>query len=318
MIDTIRVNKILECVKTYNLDYAADYYPYGKALREFSNGKVERYLTTQHERDQETGFDYRGARYYDSDVARFLSLDPHAANYLNLSDYSYVAGNPVAFIDPDGKDIIPSKQLNKNELSALNSMLSNSKGYRQLKKFAKAGTYEINGVKHTFKKDGKYHSKGINLHFVSKGEYENVKDGQIASGASGETNVEGKNIYITQTETSEESVLDTYVHETFIHGTMNGQDLYDDGKVNYSNVSDQAKQILSQWFHGDKEKMEPNYHHTEMGVRRVKYGMDKTPTETEGSYYQIGVSIMKEYYKRVGEYKSTNKIIDNLKDGVER
>ena len=42
-------------------------------------------MTTQHERDQETGLDYRGARYYDSDVVRFLSLDPKAANYASWS-----------------------------------------------------------------------------------------------------------------------------------------------------------------------------------------------------------------------------------------
>jgi len=46
------------------------------------------------------------ARYYDGDVGRFLSLDPHARDYPSLSDYSYVAGMVVNAIDPDGKDII--------------------------------------------------------------------------------------------------------------------------------------------------------------------------------------------------------------------
>ena len=82
---------------------AVDYYPYGKVLREYDNGAGDRYMTTQHERDRETGLDYRGARYYDSDVARFLSLDPLAAKYPMLSAYNYVAGNPIIFIDPDGK-----------------------------------------------------------------------------------------------------------------------------------------------------------------------------------------------------------------------
>ncbi|WP_448927410.1 T6SS effector amidase Tae4 family protein [Fluviicola sp.] len=85
---------------------AVDYYSYGKILREYDNGAGDsRYLTTQHERDQETGLDYRGARYYDSDVARFLSLDPLAVKYPMLSAYNYVAGNPIVFIDPDGKEI---------------------------------------------------------------------------------------------------------------------------------------------------------------------------------------------------------------------
>lgn len=85
------------------IDYIADYYPYGKVLREFVNGEQERYLTTQHERDAETGLDYRGARYYDSDIARFLSLDPLATEFPAWSAYNYVVGNPVSLIDPSGR-----------------------------------------------------------------------------------------------------------------------------------------------------------------------------------------------------------------------
>jgi len=98
---------------TYTLETAMDYYPYGKLLREYANGQQERYVSTQHERDKETGLDYRGARFYDSDVARFLSLDPLATEYPSLSDYVYVADNPLIFIDPDGRapqDIIVPKE----------------------------------------------------------------------------------------------------------------------------------------------------------------------------------------------------------------
>jgi RHS repeat-associated protein len=83
--------------------YAGDYFAYGKILREFSEGAVEKYLTTFHERDEETGLDYRGARYYDSDIARFLSTDPWQAKYPSWSTYNYVMGNPIVFIDPTGK-----------------------------------------------------------------------------------------------------------------------------------------------------------------------------------------------------------------------
>jgi len=80
-----------------------DYYPYGKTLREYDGGEGDRYLTTNHERDKETGLDYRGARYYDSDVARFLSIDPWQAKYPQWSTYNYVMGNPVMLVDPTGK-----------------------------------------------------------------------------------------------------------------------------------------------------------------------------------------------------------------------
>jgi RHS repeat-associated protein len=81
---------------------ALDYYPYGKILREYDFGDGDRYLTTNHERDRETGLDYRGARYYDSDVARFLSLDPLSSKFPSMSSYCYVSGNPITLVDPDG------------------------------------------------------------------------------------------------------------------------------------------------------------------------------------------------------------------------
>ena len=88
------------------INYAADYFPYGKVLREYVNtstGDPEKFLTTQHERDRETGLDYRGARFYDSDIARFLSLDPLAKEFPAWSAYNYVMGNPIIFIDPTGR-----------------------------------------------------------------------------------------------------------------------------------------------------------------------------------------------------------------------
>jgi RHS repeat-associated protein len=65
-----------------------------------------RYLTTQHERDAETTYDNRGARLYDADVMRFLSVDPLAADYAAWSGYHYVLGNPLVFVDPDGRSAV--------------------------------------------------------------------------------------------------------------------------------------------------------------------------------------------------------------------
>ena len=47
-----------------------------------------------------------GARFYDPQIGRFTTLDPHTEKYAGLSPYVYVADNPLSFVDPTGKDLI--------------------------------------------------------------------------------------------------------------------------------------------------------------------------------------------------------------------
>ena len=44
-----------------------------------------------------------GARFYDPATCRWLSPDPLAEKYYGLSPYGFCAGNPVNFVDPDGR-----------------------------------------------------------------------------------------------------------------------------------------------------------------------------------------------------------------------
>ncbi len=53
-----------------------------------------------------TGF---GARYYDSDISVWLSVDPLADKYPSMSPFMYVLGNPIALIDPNGMASKPPK-----------------------------------------------------------------------------------------------------------------------------------------------------------------------------------------------------------------
>ena len=62
---------------------------------------------TGKERDAETGLDYFGARYMSSAQGRFTSPDPvggHLENPQTLNKYTYVANNPLRFVDPTGLD----------------------------------------------------------------------------------------------------------------------------------------------------------------------------------------------------------------------
>ncbi len=57
------------------------------------------------EKDWESGFHYYGARYYWSEMLTgWLSIDPMADKYPNISPYNYCHWNPVVAIDPDGMD----------------------------------------------------------------------------------------------------------------------------------------------------------------------------------------------------------------------
>jgi len=48
-------------------------------------------------------YDYH-ARFYDPELARFTTPDPHAENYFHASPFAYVENNPIMRIDPDGRD----------------------------------------------------------------------------------------------------------------------------------------------------------------------------------------------------------------------
>ncbi|AEA43728.1 RHS repeat-associated core domain protein [Fluviicola taffensis DSM 16823] len=80
-----------------------------------TNHEGYRYQYTGHERDGETNYQYHGARYYDEDLARYMSVDPWADKYPAWSTYNYVMGNPIKFIDPTGKGV----EYTKNEALAM-------------------------------------------------------------------------------------------------------------------------------------------------------------------------------------------------------
>lgn len=77
------------------------YIPYGETFIEERN--VAPYKFNGKELDQETGYYYYGARYYDPGTALWFGTDPLQHKYPEVSPYVYCAGNPVVRIDPDGR-----------------------------------------------------------------------------------------------------------------------------------------------------------------------------------------------------------------------
>ena len=89
-----------------------NYLPYGEDWVDVHNNPnyLSRYKYNGKEKDPESGLHYYGARYYDSDISQWLSIDPMADKYPSLSPYNYCADNPVNIIDPDGRDIDPKSR----------------------------------------------------------------------------------------------------------------------------------------------------------------------------------------------------------------
>jgi RHS repeat-associated protein len=76
-----------------------EYTPYGETS--FGSFARKRYRFTGKERDEESGLNYHGARYYAPWLGRWISCDPIGlASGLNL--YDYVRGNPVRLLDSTG------------------------------------------------------------------------------------------------------------------------------------------------------------------------------------------------------------------------
>ncbi len=92
---------------TGNLIQLLDYYPYGDTrLDEQSSSYANDYKFTGKEKDEDTGLYYYEARYYDSGIGRFISLDPWFGDIYDpqsLNKYAYVRNNPLKYVDETGE-----------------------------------------------------------------------------------------------------------------------------------------------------------------------------------------------------------------------
>ena len=80
------------------------YYPYG-GLMSMSTASTQRFKYNGKELNQHSymmWYDY-GARQSAPLLGRFTSMDQLCENYYPFSPYAYCVGNPVRFVDPDGK-----------------------------------------------------------------------------------------------------------------------------------------------------------------------------------------------------------------------
>jgi len=83
-----------------------EYHPFGttayQAMNSVINAIAKRYRFTGKERDEETGLNYHGARYYVPWLSRWVSVDPLESKYVEVSTYNYSLNNPIVYIDSTG------------------------------------------------------------------------------------------------------------------------------------------------------------------------------------------------------------------------
>jgi len=112
-------------------DYDAWGYIYHERSYESSESKFK---FTGKERDEESFYDYFGARYYDARIGRWGTIDPMMEKHYDFSPYNYVLDNPLILIDPDGKDVILKGE---NRKEVFDYIKSEFKGFRRCRCFQK-------------------------------------------------------------------------------------------------------------------------------------------------------------------------------------
>ncbi len=96
-----------------NLIWRKNYEPYGTSFTYDKTGDdSEQDIVdhTGHSKDLDMELTYMGARWYDPEIGRFLSIDPASvagniiSNPMMFNRYAYANNNPYKYVDPDGRD----------------------------------------------------------------------------------------------------------------------------------------------------------------------------------------------------------------------
>ena len=86
-----------------------DYYASGALMPTSTNGTLQPYKFGGKELERTAGLDEYdfGARWMDPVIGgRFTTMDPLCEKYYSISPYTYCGGDPVNFVDPDGRYVL--------------------------------------------------------------------------------------------------------------------------------------------------------------------------------------------------------------------
>jgi RHS repeat-associated protein len=242
------------------------YYPFGLTMAGISSNALKgtNYMENrmkynskelqQQEFGDGTGlewYDY-GARMYDHQIGRFFTQDRFTEKYPALNPYQYGANNPIKNIDLNGDSVIVSTSITGNKLlnSTFNAFAGTKAGRAFLANYAAKGQ-TIGG--YTFEEDGKYSKKGVDLTYnaaaLDDGENGSTHTSVKENGRAAIDVTINSEFEQTNQTTSRQLIgqmMDkaiTLFHESTIHADLHTKDFLDDKNFNYSNISNDVKNI---------------------------------------------------------------------------
>jgi RHS repeat-associated protein len=266
----------------------------------------DRFYNGKEQQDVVGWYDF-GARMYNAELGRWMTIDPLAEKYYSINPYGFVFNNPIILIDPDGKYVDVSSIYEKNKdgeyknpelVKAFNNFASSKQGIAFLSKFADKGQI-IGGHKYT--KNGSNHE--INLSYKTsdlKDKYGNESNSNGRTDASG-SNGKGKiDILINNNSQDKKdftangitqnmfiwNLTKTLLHESLVHAIYDAGDI-SDGSIDKSN----------------------------MPMVTTSYGITKRQTQHEfyrtntssHPYYTQGSELLQKLNKQYGLFKEDSK-----------
>ena len=229
-----------------------NYYPFGLQMQLPNNiirGRKHPYGFAGKEEIETFDLDWNdfGARMYDSALARWHVIDPLAEKYEDLSSYAYVANNPIAFYDPDGKQIAKAslkewKQQKKEVIAKRDQLkltLGKAKPTKANKKYRTQLQQRITSLNNTKNNLGVL-EKSSQMYRLDK-----------IGGNVGKTHYDKhtKEVVIDYTGT------DTFVHETTHAGQFETGDIFfieNTGKVGIPDLHDEVAAYKAQYAYSPK------------------------------------------------------------------
>ena len=225
-----------------------DYEPYGLEMLPATNQASNTHQFTGHERDTLGGapsaaLDYMHARFYGSNMGRFLSPDPgmdvDRANPQSWNRYAYVRNNPINAVDQDGENIVWAKDLSKHDKERLTKALA--KAYRdagfkskfdKLEKSARKFTIGTGKLLNEHLSDPAKVAKQGGYGEIRSGHTEPAVDPSGTKFTGADMTLDFTNIDMSQRTNEPVTDVETAAHETF-HA-----ELMDEGKQEPENIEE--------------------------------------------------------------------------------